>query len=311
MHHDPVLLDESLDALDLAPGDRVVDATLGLGGHARAFLEAVGPQGRLLGIERSAQGLAEARRRLAAHEQQATLVHGDFRRLAEHIADAGIQPVQAAFFDLGLASWQVDEGHQGLSFAHDGPLDMRLGHQGEPLGQADDPSQWTDDRDLAHCVRTWRFKPASEFLARATQQDIERILRSLGGVRQATRVAAAIATARQSQPIMTTKDLVAAIGSDSPKLLAPTFQSLRILANDEYGALAAAIPAAWQSLAVGGRLALISFHGGEHRLVKQLLRALPNHSPVRKVVPSDGEVANNPRSRSAQLRVTRHEGIQQ
>lgn len=304
LHHLPVMKEEVVRALALEPGQVAIDATLGLGGHARLLAAAVGPAGTVLGIERTAKGLAAARETLGAVDAKLILVHADFRSLATQAAGAGIAAADAALFDLGLASWQLDTGYQGVSFQRDAALDLRL----TPVAPTtftstdEDPLQWTGDATLARLVRTWRFRPASEFLAQESEPHIETVLRALGDVRQARRVAAAIVANRKHAPIETTTALREACGSDAPGLLAPVFQALRLLVNDEYGALVAGLRGAWQLLRPGGRLAVITFQSGEDRIVKhELRRKAPAH--LDRYRPTSAEVQDNARSRSAILRV--------
>jgi 16S rRNA (cytosine1402-N4)-methyltransferase len=161
---------------------------------------------------------------------------------------------------------------------------------------------WTNDERLMKCVRRWTGKPASDFINGATEQEIGDVLRELGGVRSWRQVSEWILEHRKLQTIETTKQLSAVTETATPGLLAPLFQALRILVNDEYGALAAGLASAWQLLKPGGRLAVISFHSGEHRIVKQLLRELSGVSSISRIFPSTAEQAANPRSRSATLR---------
>ncbi|MGI6103270.1 MAG: 16S rRNA (cytosine(1402)-N(4))-methyltransferase [Patescibacteria group bacterium] len=304
LYHLPVMKEEVVRALALEPGQVAIDATLGLGGHARLLAAAVGPAGTVLGIERTAEGLAAAREALGTIDAKLILVHADFRSLVMEAAGAGITAADAALFDLGLASWQLDTGYQGVSFQRDAVLDLRL----TPVAPTtftstdEDPLQWTGDATLARLVRTWRFRPASEFLAQESEPHIETVLRALGDVRQARRVAAAIVANRKHAPIETTTALREACGSDAPGLLAPVFQALRLLVNDEYGALVAGLRGAWQLLRPGGRLAVITFQSGEDRIVKHELR---RGAPARldRYRPTSDEVRGNARSRSAILRV--------
>lgn len=298
MKHIPVLLEELITCLQLRPGGVVIDATLGLGGHAAAVLAALGPTGKLLGIERSDEGLAAATRNLTAFQRQAVLVHADFRDLAAVAVRHGFQAVTAVYFDLGLASWQLDEGYQGLSHQLDAPLDMRLT---APAHGTPRDVTWTANQELVRTVRTWRFRSAREFINQASVAALEQVLRELGGVRQWRTVAAAIQAARIDRPIERTSELVAVVGS-SPRLLGPVFQALRILVNDEYGAIASGLTGAWQVLAPGGTLAVISFHSGEHALVKHLMRHLSGQATIPRQFPSEEEQVRNPRSRSATLR---------
>ncbi|MBI4022569.1 16S rRNA (cytosine(1402)-N(4))-methyltransferase [Candidatus Berkelbacteria bacterium] len=307
--HRPVMMDEVLSALDPRPGETVVDATLGLGGHAAEILKRIGPTGRLLGIERTSEGLSTARERLAASARQLVLVQADFRTLEEIVHDAAWEAVDGLLFDLGLASWQVDTGYRGLSFQVEAPLDLRLTPQRPQdfTSQDEDPSQWTRDAMLARVVRTWRFRSAAEFVNTAPEPYLAKALSGLGDVTSARTLAHRVVTGR---PIHTTGELVTALGTRDPARLAPVFQALRILAGDEFGALVAGLRAGWRLLAPGGRLVVLSFHSGEDRIVKQFLRSVS--VPTLRAHPSDAEQRANPRSRSATLRaatkpITDHE----
>ncbi|MBI4032861.1 16S rRNA (cytosine(1402)-N(4))-methyltransferase [Candidatus Berkelbacteria bacterium] len=312
LQHIPVLVDETIEQLALAPGDTVIDATLGLGGHAAAILEVIGPEGRLLGIERTEDGLEQARHNLDQFGQQADLVCDDFRRLDAIARAAGFERVAGVLFDLGLASWQIDTGYRGLSFQVEAPLDLVVTTftPQDRTDQEEDPSTWSPtilsgragDAALARTVRTWRFRPARDFLARATEEEISNVLRSLGGVRSADRLAEQIVAARSRTPITTTGELVRVIGSESPGLLAPVFQALRILVNDEYGALVAGLRAGWELLVPGGHLVVITFQGTEDRITKAELRSLLGSNDLISLKPSAEEINANPRSRSATLR---------
>ena len=296
--HIPVLLEELVACLRLAPGASVLDATVGLGGHAAAVLARTAPDGRLLGIERTDEGVRRARLALAGFGGRATVARGDFRDAMALATDAGFGSVDAAYFDLGLASWQLDEGYQGLSFQVDAPLDMRV----TPSVGVSRESTWTRDDAVRAVVRRYAGQSAAEIVAHASEAELGTALRELGGVRQWRTVATQIVAARSQGTVRTTTQLAAATGSDSPSLLAPVFQALRILVNDEYGAIEDGLRAAWQLLRPGGTLAVISFHSGEHRIVKQLFRELPGATKPTRVFPSEQELATNPRARSATLR---------
>lgn len=300
MNHTPVLLKEVLETLKPQAGEIVIDATLGLGGHAQAILEKLGPTGKLLAVERSQAGLEMAREKLKRYQDQLILVNDDFRNIKKISEDHLLGTINIILFDLGLASWQLDSGYMGLSFQVDQPLDMRVTEPNQD--DEADPKLWTNDKQLAHTIRLYRFKPAAEIVNRASQKELSILLRELGGVRTASQVAERIIEARMEEEISSTTKLVKAVKSTSPKLLAPIFQALRIAVNDEYSAIAVSLPAAWNMLSRGGRLGIISFQGIEHRLVKGILRNL-DIKKVKKIMPSEQEILENPRARSAQLRV--------
>lgn len=284
--HEPVLLGEVVEWLRPAPGRVFVDATVGPGGAAEALLEWLLPGGHLLGIDADAEVLELARERLSRFLGHFTLVHANFRHLAQLVARHLGRPADGAFMDLGVSSFQLDEARRGFSFLRDGPLDLRL-----------DPT---------------RGETAAELVARSSARDLERILREYGEERYARRIARAMATRRDT--LRTTRDLAELIEAVVPRReprLHPatrTFQALRIAVNDELGALQEALDSLSAWLAPGGRVAVIAFHSLEDRIVKQAFRAqaaaglvtVLTRKPVR---PSEEEVAANPRSRSARLRV--------
>lgn len=284
--HTPVLLGEVLDSLRPSPGRWFIDATVGLGGHAEALLERLLPGGRLLALDADADALALARERLARFQGHFELVQGNFRHLAHHAARHFGRPADGVLMDLGVSSYQLQEPGRGFSFLLDGGLDMRM-----------DPSQG---------------RTAGNLIARTDAAELERILREYGEERFARRIARAIVEHRWE--LRTTRDLAdlveAVVPRREPRLhpATRTFQALRIAVNDELAALGEALGALPQWLAPGGRVAVIAFHSLEDRIVKQTFRALAAAGEVTVVTrkpirPSDQEVADNPRARSARLRV--------
>jgi len=303
--HTPVLLAQVVDALRpaLGAGTTLLDATLGLGGHSAALLEAC-PGTRLVGIDRDGEALALAAERLAGFED-VHLVRARFDELGDALDGAGVHQAQGMLFDLGLSSLQIDEADRGFAYIKDGPLDMRMDDRA-PLTAADIVNTWSD-ADLAQVIRDFGEEP------------------------HALRVAQAIVAARQLAPIETTGQLVQVVTQAMPAAVRygsgghpakRVFQALRIATNDELTALAQALPEALARLAVGGRLAVIAYHSLEDRLVKQMFRAAatsqaPRRLPVvppsllprfelitdQAVRPSDDEVTANPRAASARLRV--------
>ncbi len=299
--HIPVLLEAVLEALHVPSGGVIVDCTVGAGGHAAALLDAAGPEGRLLGLDQDPEALAAAAARLASYGDRATLVHARFDTVADCAAAAGIGAADAILADLGVSSMHLDRPERGFSFLHDGPLDMRMNPLAEGLTAAEIVNGWLE-RDLADLI--WRY----------------------GEDREARRIARQIVRLR---PFDSTRELAGAIESAIPKhrqeRIHPatrTFQALRIAVNDELGALERMLPQAVALLRPGGRLAVISFHSLEDRIVKQYFREAsadcicPPEQPVctcdhravvrpvgRKPVAADpAEVGRNPRSRSARLR---------
>ncbi|HYX94044.1 MAG TPA: 16S rRNA (cytosine(1402)-N(4))-methyltransferase RsmH [Geodermatophilus sp.] len=305
--HVPVLLDRVTDLLApacAADGAVLVDATLGLAGHSLALLRAH-PGLRLVGLDRDPDARAEATRRLtdAGVADRATVVPAVFDELPEVLDRLGLTEVQAVLFDLGVSSLQLDRPDRGFSYAADAPLDMRM-----------DPSA---PRTAADVVNTY---PAA---------DLARVLRVYGEERFATRIAQAIARERERAPFTHTDRLAHLVRDSIPAATRRTgghpakrtFQALRIEVNDELGVLERALPAALDALAVGGRIAVITFHSLEDRIVKQTLAAgavdrtppglpvpLPEMGPTLRLLtrggeaPSEAEVAANPRAASARVR---------
>jgi len=305
--HTPVLLAEVLHGLQVQADGVYLDCTFGRGGHTRALLEKLGPRGRVVAIDRDPQAVA-AGRALAAQDARVRIEHANFDRAAAVAAECHMTGrVNGVLFDLGVSSPQLDDATRGFSFQDDGPLDMRM-----------DPSAG---------------ESAAEWLARASHQDISRILRVYGEERHAKRIARAIVERRAEAPIETTRqlaDIVAAAarrvgrgGSARGKHPATrTFQAIRIHINGELDALQAALEQTPDILAAEGRLAVISFHSLEDRRVKRFMRArsrgptAPKGMPVvpagappvlrtlgRAIRAGADEVRANPRARSAVLRV--------
>ncbi|MDC4233075.1 16S rRNA (cytosine(1402)-N(4))-methyltransferase RsmH [Actinomyces sp. B33] len=304
--HTPVLLDECLDMLAPAidgPGAVLVDATLGMGGHAEAALTRF-PDLRLIGIDRDPQALALASERLALFDDRFTPVHATYDRIDEAVADHGRDgAVDGVLMDLGVSSLQLDETDRGFSYAHDAPLDMRM-----------DPTSGPSAADL---------------LATADERELTRILRSYGEERFAPRIARLIVRARDERPLTRTGQLVDLVKEAIP---AParrtggnpakrTFQALRVAVNDELRILQDALPRALGALRVGGRLVVESYQSLEDRIVKDVLRRGSTDSapPGLPVIPDDmraslrlltrgadrahdAELAHNPRSASVRLR---------
>ena len=306
-HHRPVLLRESLDGLALRPGHRVVDGTVGGGGHAEAILRLIGPTGILLGLDVDEEALAAAAVRLAPAGDRVHLERASFRELRRVLQRLDWSQIDAVLLDLGVSSRQLDAPERGFRFSEETadvtPLDMRM-----------------DQRLPA---------TAADLLSSATAAELERWLREYGELPGAHRLARAIDETRRTKPLRTVRDLLRVVetarvgGGRRHHPATLVFQALRIAVNDELGALAEAIDASIDSLAAGGRLVVISYHSLEDRLVKQRLRAeargcvCPPKQPVctcgksprvrivttRAVRASDDEVRDNPRARSARLRV--------
>jgi 16S rRNA (cytosine1402-N4)-methyltransferase len=298
--HVPVLLEETMAALAIKPDGAYIDATFGRGGHSRALLQRLGPSGRLLAMDRDPQAVAEAG---TLDDPRFAIAYAPFSELARQAASHGLPAVDGVLFDLGVSSPQLDNPERGFSFRHDAPLDMRMD--------------------------TARGQSAAEWLASAPESELARVIREYGEERFAKSAARAIVAARALQPIETTRQLAQIVagavrtrerGQDPATR---TFQAIRIHVNQELEEIAAALPQAVGLLRPGGRLAVISFHSLEDRLVKRFMRAeakgeeLPGEIPVlaseikvgslrlvgRAIRASESELARNPRARSAVLRV--------
>jgi 16S rRNA (cytosine1402-N4)-methyltransferase len=304
--HIPVLAGELIDLVDPRPGETAVDCTFGGGGHARLIADRIGPTGTLIGIDRDP--IAEQRfAELAAERPCRTrFIRADFAAGLRLLLDEGAA-ADIVYMDLGMSSMQIDTCTRGFSYAYDAPLDMRM-----------DPRQ---ELTAAEIVNTW------------DQRRISRLLREYGEERYAGQITAAIARRRRNEPFERTQELVDTIKSAIPvpaqfaggHPARRTFQALRIAVNDELMQIELALPEAWELLATDGRLAAISFHSLEDRRVKRFLTELargcicPPEIPIcvcghepeaellsrRAVAPTPGEVASNPRSKSAHLRAAR------
>jgi len=309
-YHEPVLLREILDALNLKPGGIYVDGTVGGGGHARGILASTAPGGTLVGIDRDDEALAESRQVLEPFGTRAVLVKGNYADLAAILDRLGIDGVDGIVLDLGVSSHQLETAGRGFSFTQSAPLDMRM------------------DRDAPLTAR--------ELVNTADPRELKRILRIYGEELQAGRIARAIAERRQQAPIETTGELAGIVAAAMPAHMrhgrihpaTRTFQALRIAVNDELGSLARGIASGIDRLKEGGRFAVISFHSLEDRMVKDLFRGAsrgctcPPDLPVcacggkprlrvitrKPVRPGDEEVERNPRARSAKLRTAERIG---
>jgi len=300
--HLSVLLRPSVEGLNVDPAGVYVDGTFGRGGHSRLILDALGSEGRLIAIDRDPQAVAHAER-MFADDPRFSIVYGSFAMLAEVVQQAGLTGrVNGVLLDLGVSSPQLDEAERGFSFAKDGPLDMRM-----------DPGQG---------------ESAAVWIARAEAAEIAEVLKTYGEERHAKRIARAIVEARTETPITTTGRLAEVISRANPSWekgkhpATRSFQAIRIHINGELEALKACLDRVLEVLAPGGRLAVISFHSLEDRIVKRFMRdqakgdSFPPGVPVRqdqlrprlrlvgKAIHADAaEVAANPRARSAVLRV--------
>lgn len=301
VRHEPVMLREVIAGLDVRPGGRYVDCTLDGGGHAEAIMDAASPGGTLLGIDEDLDVMSMARQRLERFGDSVAYVPGNFRDIDRLCRDRGFAPVNGVLFDLGLSSHQLASETRGFSFRVDAPLDMRFG-----------PGVET---------------PATYWVNEATETDLADVIWRFGEERQSRRIARAIV---QSRPLVTTTDLAKAVeqavGRRPGSRLHPatkTFQALRIAVNQELTSLAEALPGAHGLLGFGARLVVISYHSLEDRIVKQYIARESRNCicspdqpvctcdhvatlrPVTRgaVTPSREEIAANPRSHSAKLRV--------
>ena len=298
--HISVLLAEAVDALAIRADGIYVDGTFGRGGHSRAVLARLGPAGRLIAFDRDPAAIAAGQ---ALNDARLTLVHSAFSALDEELERLGVAAVDGVLLDLGVSSPQLDDGARGMSFRFDAPLDMRMD--------------------------TSRGQTVADWLADASVGEITEVLRDYGEERFAHAIAKAIATARTGGLVATTGQLAAivekAVRTREPGQHPATrsFQALRIFINQELEELSRVLPACVSRLRPGGRLAVISFHSLEDRIVKRFMRdesrppVLPRRLPVRAADlpaprlqlvgkatrPGEAEVAANPRARSAVLRV--------
>ena len=302
--HKPVLLDECLEALAIRPDGVYLDGTLGRAGHSLEILRRLTAGGRLIGLDRDGTALEAARVRLAEYADRVTLVHSNFDRVSEILAELDIPGVDGMLFDLGVSSPQLDDASRGFSYMHDAPLDMRMSQQGET---------------------------AADLVNTLSREDLARILRDYGEEPFAWQIAGKIEEARENAPIETTLQLADIVASAMPpaerrKNKNPsrrTFQALRIAVNHELDALEEGLDTIFEHLAPGGRLCVITFHSLEDRLVKNKFRrwatacTCPPEFPVcvcggkakaklitRKPIEANTqELEENRRSRSAHLRV--------
>jgi len=298
--HQPVLLAEALAALAIRPDGLYVDGTFGRGGHSRAILEKLGSTGKLIALDRDPQAIAAGN---AIQDGRFTLVHAAFSQMGAVLDAQGITQVDGILLDVGVSSPQLDDASRGMSFRFDAPLDMRMD--------------------------TTQGETAADFLARAEQHQIEEVIREYGEERFAHALAKALVIARQQQRISSTGQLAALVASvvrtrePGQHPATRTFQALRIHVNRELEELSLTLPQALSRLRPHGRLAVISFHSLEDRIVKHFMRDAANPPQPPKNVPvraadlpqpvarlvgkqmraSAAEIAANPRARSAVLRV--------
>ncbi len=309
--HEPVMVTEVLDYLAPEKGKVIVDGTLGAGGHAQAILGRLGPEGRLIGIDRDPAALAEARERLGAVEAQVGYHRENYRDMQPVIDSEGLREVDGILLDLGLSSMQVDDPARGFSFRQDGPLDMRMGPDAE--------------------------RTAEEIVNEESEDALTRIIYNYGDERWARRIAHFIIEARERRPIRTTQELLKVVEDAVPVSARrgrkhparKTFQALRIAVNNELDDLREAITTGIGCLAPAGRIVVLSYQSHEDRIVKRTFNSLakgsdyppgdplyvePVFEPVLEVLtrkpvrPTPEETERNPRARSAKLRAAMRKG---
>jgi 16S rRNA (cytosine1402-N4)-methyltransferase len=293
-YHDPVLLQACLEGLNIRPESVLVDVTFGGGGHSRAILDRLGPQGRLIAFDRDRDAWKNT-----IDDPRFTLVRSDFRWLRNHLRYLDALPVDGLLADLGVSSHQFDTGARGFSFRFDGPLDMRMDHRAKHT--------------------------AAQLLRDLDEATLTTVLRKYGEVDGAHRVARQLAKANATHRITTTFQLVEALRPVTPRgkehsFLAQVFQALRIAVNDELASLESLLNQSAEVIAPGGRLVVMSYHSLEDRLVKNWMRSGDlggeetkdvfgnRHRPFdpssnKAIQPTDLEIAKNPRARSARLRI--------
>jgi len=290
LKHETVLLDETVEGLSLSADDTAIDATVGTGGHAEKIAGIVGKKGTVLVIDVDERSITRSRDRLEGASAKVIFMRGNFRNLKALAEEAGVKSADGIVFDLGWHAEQLAEG-KGLSFKSDDPLVMTLGERSATLTAKDIIADWDEE-------------------------EIARIIRAYGEERFAGRIARAIVEARREKPIETARELSEIIFHAVPGFYrngrihpsTRTFQALRIAVNDELDALTDALKDAFELLAPGGRVAVISFHSLEDRIVKQAFRTAEDEgrgSRITKkpIVPGEAERARNPRARSAKLRI--------
>ena len=303
-YHYSVLLKESIDALNIRPDGIYVDGTLGLGGHSEQIVKRL-TTGRLIAIDRDQTALERAGERLKPYAERITFVHGNFRDLPRLLSEHDAEKVDGMLFDLGVSSPQLDEAERGFSYMTDAPLDMRM--------------------DTSESLTAWFV------VNKWPEEKLKKILFEYGEERYAPRIASAIAARREQDPIDTTGELVEIIRGAMPAAALRekqhpakrSFQAIRIAVNDELVSVSELMDAAAEALNPGGRLAVISFHSLEDRIVKNAIAArehgctCPRDFPVctcgfrqtlksitrKPICASEQELSENPRSRSAKLRV--------
>lgn len=301
--HTTVLLDEAVNGLNIRPDGIYIDGTFGRGGHSRLILSQLGPEGRLLAIDRDPQAIAAAQE---IDDPRFSIIHGPFSELAEYVRERDLTgKIDGILLDLGVSSPQLDDAERGFSFMRDGPLDMRM-----------DPT---------------RGQSAAQWLMTADEADIAWVIKTFGEERFGKRIARAIVERNREEPMTRTKELATVVAAAMPvkdKFKHPatrTFQAIRIWINSELEEIEKALKGSIEALSAGGRLSIISFHSLEDRIVKRFMREnsrgpqVPAGIPMTeaqlnklggrylkslgKMMPGEDEVAENTRARSSVLRI--------
>lgn len=303
--HQPVLLKQTLSSLNLRPGGLYLDGTLGGGGHTEAILQATGPDGRVIGLDQDDEALAAASRRLQPFGERFWPIRANFADLAQVLAAEGVADLDGVLLDIGVSSYQLDEPSRGFSYMQDGPLDMRMDRRAE--------------------------RTAADLVAELSEAELADLIYRYGEEKFSRRIARRIVEQRAQTPLESTKQLAELVSAAIPAAqrrkekqhpAKRTFQALRIAVNDELGVLERGLAAAFASLKPGGRLAVITFHSLEDRIVKTYFAGLakgcecPPEFPVcvcgkqpqallitrRPQTAAEDELQSNPRARSAKLR---------
>jgi len=289
LQHVPVMVEEVMDLLRCGPNQIYVDATLGGGGHAQEILKQTGPEGIVIGIEWDEEAIHVAKERLRSQGERVKIFRENFIHLPEVLETLRIERVDGILLDLGLSSLQLEREERGFSFMGEGPLDMRMDQRGD-------------------CT-------AADLANHLSLLELEKVLTEYGEDRWARRIARAIVSEREREPIQTTQALRRVVHRAIPRRFHPrridpatrTFQALRIRVNDELGNLQKILESGWKCLKRGGRMVVISFHSLEDRMVKETFRRWEREGIMRMVTrrpltPAEAERRRNPRSRSAKLR---------